>query len=112
MADVMNTWKVWLSDGTTYCSHNNTWDNVPADDIQVVMVYFKDTYTTMIDGTPTTVPTREIIQGKDFYGKNQKGDLIASNKQSDIKSGLKNGKWMSDSGYDALVKTATGDYFC
>lgn len=73
-------WKLYYGDGSVVSSHQATWRQAPSDNVQVLSIYYQETYKIWRDGQSEDENYRDMYFGKDYYwqfGNGQAGDVPA-----------------------------------
>lgn len=104
MSVAVRGWKLFYGDGRTFSSNDGTWDDAPAQDVQIVVVYEMK-----IDGQGR--PTRIVFSGCDYYFKD--GDVFGQSFDdvSLVRGVVKYGKLMNtEAAFNKLMNVAMEDY--
>jgi hypothetical protein len=60
--------KIYYGDGTVFRSDNEAdWDVAPGINVQVVIVYYNETFTLSSMGVLETYPFRTLLHGEDYF---------------------------------------------
>lgn len=110
-------WKVHYTKGTFTCKQG-TWDEAPNDGVQVVTVWYKQTYRTFTEGKWQTFHYRHICSGEDYYwldGCGSADEAAAYTERLFYKEGkvvfpksysVKTGRWTSDRNFQRIYNRA------
>lgn len=100
-------WKIWYTKGTFTCKQGS-WDKAPNDAVQVVVVYYQQTYRTFSDGEWKEEHYRHLCSGEDYYYLDGCGsaDEAAAYKG---KYSVKKGRWTSDKNFQRIYNRAQRD---
>src|SRR6266566_4632589 len=71
-------WKLYYGDGTIVSSLQRSWPEAPSDNIQVLSVYFAETYRIHRDGEWHKEHYRDMYFGKDLYWRRNYDDFRTS----------------------------------
>ena len=82
-------WRIYYGDGTVADSRSTDWEESPNDNVQVVVVFYNETYKTWIDDELKEYPYRVLYTRADYYWKWGAGSAIDANAANapDVKLG-------------------------
>ena len=88
-------WKLYYGDGTIVSSLQRSWPEAPSDNIQVLSVYFAETYRIHRDGEWHKEHYRDMYFGKDYYWQFGNGQVAQVPKGAEVKLGreLESNEW-------------------
>jgi hypothetical protein len=72
-------WKLYYGDGLVLSSKQSTWADAPSDNVQVLIVYFAETYKIHRDGEWQEENYRDMYFGYDYfwqYGNGQTAQVL------------------------------------
>lgn len=115
-------WRIWFGDGSVRDSRQATWEGVPSNDVQMVTVYFAETYQRSVqdgwteDGRPinqrmVTENYCEQLHGQDYYWLDPSTQAIRAGSAADAPSSLppgaqKRGRSMPEAAWWSLYNRA------
>lgn len=90
-------WKIYYGDGSVVSSKEISWQEAKSDDVQVLIVYYEETYKIWRDGKQLEENYRDMYFGKDYYWQFGNGQAHNVPEDVDVKLGkeLEQAKWRS-----------------
>ncbi len=91
-------WRAWYADGAVFDNAKTEWDDLPADGVITIVVYFDQP-------APSGAPLRRILDSSDWYFRAPDGgDWIYGHNNDDPEetkrrypgASLKRGRWTTD----------------
>lgn len=99
----LSHWKIWYGSGGTASSRDTTWEEAPSVDVQIVMVYYQETY-------GAGLYYRDIFHGCDFWWfDGQQFGITDDRAEAESKGSVKEGRLLPDNEWADLYARAYAD---
>ena len=102
-------WRIYYGDGTVADSLHSTWQNAPYENVQVMNVYYNETYTIWEGDEKKEYPYREVLTYADYYWPYGCGNSHEAWAAAEVNEPPKRGKLIPDQDWWDIYNRAFAD---
>src|SRR5215471_19998546 len=99
-------WRLYYGDNTTADSLHTTWQQAPSENVQILSVYFKETYNIWEGDELKTYPYRQMFFYCDYYWPFGAGNSHEAWAAAEVNEQPKRGQLIPDQDWRAIYNSA------